>query len=165
MIEKLKERKPAILEQLANSLHAIFSSVPLMEIVEDITTAVKHKNPQIRAQSVKLVTRQLQTIRQVPAKAEIKIFAELMLKTLDDADATAREASAEGLGTLSKVVGEKPMLVYTDSLDDIKKNKIKEYFDKAEVKAKPVVAKKPPPPPAAVKKAAPLPPKKVKKME
>ncbi|KAI8334829.1 armadillo-type protein [Chlamydoabsidia padenii] len=161
LIEKLKERKPAILEQLANSLHAVFSSVPLMEITEDLTAAVKHKNPQIRAQSVKLVTRQLQTIRQVPSKAEIKIFAEMMLKTLDDADAAAREASAEGLGTLSKVVGEKTMLVYTDSLDDIKKNKIKEYFDKAEVKAKPVVAKKPPPP---VKKAAPPPqPKKVVK--
>ncbi|KAI8099122.1 armadillo-type protein [Halteromyces radiatus] len=138
MIEKLKERKPAILEQLVNSLHAVFSSVPILEITEDLSIAVKHKNPQIRAQSVKLLTRQLQTIRQVPSKSETKIFAEMMLKTLDDADASAREASAEGLGTLMKVVA----------------------FDKAEVKAKPVVAKKPQPPPA--KKPVPAPPKKVK---
>lgn len=161
MIEKLKERKPAILEQLANSLHAVFSTVSIPEIIEDLTAAVKHKNPQIRAQSVKLVTRQLQNIRQVPSKPETKAFAEMMLKTLDDADGTAREASAEGLGTLSKVVGEKMMLAYTDSLDDIKKNKIKEYFDKAEVKAKPVVAKKPAPPPP--KKAAPAPKKVTRK--
>ncbi|CAO3632931.1 unnamed protein product [Cunninghamella echinulata] len=158
MIEKLKERKPAILESLVNSLHAVFSTVQLSDIIDDLSTAVKHKNPQIRAQSMKLLAKQLQSTRQSPSKPEIKAFADMMLKTLDDADANARENSAEGLGTLMKVIGEKAMLVYTDDLDDIKKNKIKEWYDKVEVKAKPVVAKKPAPPPPkkstpAVKKA------------
>ncbi|CAO3629819.1 unnamed protein product [Cunninghamella blakesleeana] len=154
MIEKLKERKPAILESLVNSLHAVFSTVQLSDIIEDLSTAVKHKNPQIRAQSMKLLSKQLQSIRQLPSKPEIKSFSELMLKTLDDADANARENSAEGLGTLMKVIGEKAMLVYTDDLDDIKKNKIKEWFDKVEVKAKPLATKKPAPAPP--KKSTPV---------
>jgi cytoskeleton-associated protein 5 len=65
-----------------------------------------------------------------------------MLKTLDDADGTAREASAEGLGSLMKVVGEKMMRTYIDALDDIKKNKIMEYYGKAETKATEMVTKK-----------------------
>ncbi|KAI9254442.1 armadillo-type protein [Phascolomyces articulosus] len=164
MTEKLKERKPAILEHLSNGLNAVFASVPLSEIIEDITTGVKHKNPQVRANSVKLLSRRLKETRIAPVKSEYKAFAELMLKTLDDADGGAREASAEGLGTLMKVIGEKAILPWTESLDDIKMGKIKEACEKAEVKAKPVVAKKPPPPakkaPTAkppVKKVAPKP--------
>ncbi|CAO3595984.1 unnamed protein product [Absidia cylindrospora] len=142
LVEKLKERKPTILEQLANALHAVFSYTSIMEVTESIAIAVKHKNPQIRTQSVKLVTRQLQIIPKVPSKLETKTLAELMLKTLDDADGTAREASAEGLGTLMNVVGERPMLAFIDTLDDIKKNKINEYSAKAQVMPKQTMVKK-----------------------
>jgi cytoskeleton-associated protein 5 len=143
LVEKLKERKPAILEQLANALHSIFSHLSIMEITEAMDVAVKHKNPQIRTQSVKLVTRQLQIIRKVPSKLETKTLAELVLKTLDDADGAAREASAEGLGTLMNVVGERSMLPFMNSLDDIKKNKIKEFCDKTQTKAKQTITNKP----------------------
>ncbi|KAI8337676.1 armadillo-type protein [Chlamydoabsidia padenii] len=141
LIEKLKERKPLVLEQVANAAHAVLSSVPIMEIIEDLTVAVKHKNPQIRTQSVKLITRQLQTRRHIPTKPETAALAQLMLITLDDADGTAREVSAEGLGTLMKAVGEKMMLSHIDALDDNKKSKIKEYHGKATVVAKTVVGK------------------------
>ncbi|ORZ13461.1 armadillo-type protein [Absidia repens] len=142
LVEKLKERKPAILEQLANALHAVFSYMSIMDVTESIAVAVKHKNPQIRTQSVKLIIRQLQIIHKVPTKLETKALAELMLKTLDDADGAAREASAEGLGTLMNVVGERPMLAFIDPLDDIKKNKISEYCSKAQVMAKQTMVKK-----------------------
>jgi cytoskeleton-associated protein 5 len=158
MIEKLKERKPAILEQLANGLNAVFASVPILEIIEDVTAASKHKNPQVRSESFKLLSRRLKEVREIPGKVEIKTFAEMFKKLLDDADANAREAGAEGLGTLMKLVGEKPMLAFTDGLDDIKMGKIKEAFDKATVKAK--APKKAAPPPPPVKKAAPPPVKK-----
>jgi cytoskeleton-associated protein 5 len=153
MIEKLKERKPAILEQLANGLNAVFASVPMSEIIEDITTASKHKNPQVRSETFKLLSRRLKEVREIPGKVEIKTFAEMFKKLLDDADANARETGAEGLGTLMKLIGEKPMLAFTDGLDDIKMGKIKEAFEKATVKAK--APKKAAPPPPPVKKAAP----------
>lgn len=158
MIEKLKERKPAILEQLANGLNAVFASVPISELVEDITAASKHKNPQVRSECFKLLSRRLREVREIPGKAEIKAFAEMFKKLLDDADANAREAGAEGLGTLMKLIGEKPMLAFTDGLDDIKMGKIKEHFEKVTVKAK--VPKKAAPPPPPVKKAAAAPVKR-----
>ncbi|KAG0164625.1 Microtubule-associated protein, microtubule dynamics during spindle orientation [Apophysomyces sp. BC1034] len=168
MLEKLKERKAAVLEQISNALNAVFASVPLSEIIEDITAGTKNKNPQVRGESIKLVTRRLKDIRTPPPKGEIKAFAELMLKTLDDADGNAREASAEGLGTLMKVVGEKGMSAWTDGLDEIKMGKIKEAYEKAEVKAKPIVVKKAAPPPKKappVKKKAPPKPAAVPKEE
>lgn len=152
MIEKLKERKPAILEQLANGLNAVFASVPMSELIEDVTTASKHKNPQVRSECFKLLSRRLKEVREIPGKAEIKAFAEMFKKLLDDADANARESGAEGLGTLMKLIGEKPMLAFTDGLDDIKMGKIKEACEKATVKAKPP-KKAAPPPPAPAKKA------------
>lgn len=158
MIEKLKERKPAILEQLANGLNAVFASVPMSELIEDVTAASKHKNPQVRSECFKLVSRRLKEVKEIPGKAEIKTFAEMFKKLLDDADANAREAGAEGLGTLVKLIGEKPMLVFTDGLDDIKMGKINEACAKATVKAKVKKAAPPPPPvkkaPAAVRKPA-----------
>lgn len=157
MIEKLKERKPAILEHLSNGLNAVFASVPMTELVEDVTTASKHKNPQVRAETFKLLSRRLKDVREIPGKVEIKTFAEMFKKLLDDADANARETGAEGLGTLMKLIGEKPMLAFTDGLDDIKMGKIKEAFEKATVKAKAPKKAAPPPPvkKAPVKKAAP----------
>ncbi|KAI8071463.1 armadillo-type protein [Gongronella butleri] len=167
MVEKLKERKPAILEQLFNGLHAVFATVALADLEEDMTRATQHKNPQVRGQMMKLLAKQFAIVRVVPSKQETKTFATLLLKTLDDADAGAREHSAEGLGTLTKVVGEKMMLPYTNDLDDIKKAKIKEHFEKAEIKAKPArpaaaaaAAARPPParkPAASVKKPTPKP--------
>ncbi|KAI9004872.1 armadillo-type protein [Phycomyces nitens] len=156
LIEKLKERKPAILEHISNALNAVLATVPLSDIFEDLVVGSKHKNPQVRGETAKILSRRLKEIRDVPSKQETKVLADMMLKTLDDADGNAREASAEGLGTLMKVVGEKAMIPYTDGMDDIKLGKIKEAFSKAVVKAKAAPAKKPPPAPkpVPVKKAA-----------
>lgn len=148
MIERLKERKPAILEQLSNGLNAVFASVPFTDIFEDISVGVNHKNPQVRGQIVKLLSRRLKEIKVAPGKSEYKALSEMMLKTLDDADGNTREAGAEGLGTLMKVVGEKALSPYLEGLDDIKMGKIKEACEKAEVKAKAAPVKKPAPPPA-----------------
>ncbi|KAI7908148.1 armadillo-type protein [Cokeromyces recurvatus] len=153
MIEKLKERKPAILEQLANGLNAVFASVPISELIEDVTVASKHKNPQVRSECFKLLSRRLKEVKEMPGKTEIKSFAEMFKKLLDDADANAREAGADGLGTLMKLIGEKPMLPFTDGLSDIQMGKIKEAYEKATVKVK--IAKKPQPSIAPPVKKAP----------
>jgi cytoskeleton-associated protein 5 len=166
MIEKLKERKPAILEQLTNGLNAVFASVPLSDLLEEITAASKHKNPQVRSECFKLVSRRLREIKEIPGKVEIKAFGDMFKKLLEDADANAREAGAEGLGTMMKLLGEKMMLAFTDGLDDVKMSKIKEVYEKVTVKAKapkkPVAAPPPKKPAAPAKKAAPKPKPKPK---
>lgn len=76
----------------------------------------------------------------------------MLVKAFDDGDASVREAAAEALGTLMKCCGEKPLLAYVEKLDTVKMAKVKEYSEKAVVKAKaaPVAAPK-----AAPAKAAP----------
>ncbi|KAG1588318.1 hypothetical protein G6F48_005356 [Rhizopus delemar] len=162
MIEKLKERKPVILEQLANGLNAVFASVPLHELTEDVSVASKHKSPQVRSECFKLVSRRLREIKEMPGKTEIKSFGDMFRKLLSDADANVREAGAEGLGTMMKLLGEKAMLTFTDGLDDIKMNKIKEFYEKVTVMAK--ASKKPTAQPqkksiasSAIKRAPPKP--------
>ncbi|OZJ04855.1 hypothetical protein BZG36_02598 [Bifiguratus adelaidae] len=137
MIEKLKERKASVVEVLVSTLNAVFSTVDLSAIMEDIATGAKHKNPQVRAETVKLLSRRLKEIREQPAKTDIKGLIDLLIGATDDGDPNAREAGYEGLGTLMKVTGEKPLAAHLDKLDDIKIGKVKEYRDKAEVKAKP----------------------------
>ncbi|KAM3584347.1 hypothetical protein VKS41_003168 [Umbelopsis sp. WA50703] len=158
LIDKLKERKPQVLEQLFNAAAAVFAVIAFEEVVEEVTSGAKHKNPQVRAQCIKLLVVSLSKIRQIPGKGEIKTVAELMLKTIDDADSATRENSAEGLGTLTKVVGEKAMAPFLEKLDDIKATKVKEACDKAVVKAKPAG-------PSKVSKPAPAaaPPKRAQK--
>ncbi|CEJ05607.1 hypothetical protein RMCBS344292_19545 [Rhizopus microsporus] len=125
----------------------------MSELVEDITAASKHKNAQVRSECFKLVSRRLREIKEMPGKPEIKAFGDMFKKLLDDADANAREAGAEGLGTMMKLLGEKPMLAFTDGLDDIKMGKIKEFYEKVTVKAK--APKKPAAPPPKKPAAAP----------
>lgn len=42
----------------------------------------------------------------------------------------------EGLGTLAKIVGERPLIKELEGLDDIKKAKVKEFMENAQVKSK-----------------------------
>ena len=69
-------------------------------------------------------------------------------------DSTVRDSSAEALGTAMKLVGEKTMTPFLQGIEPIKMTKIKEFYDKAEVKtpASAVVAAPPPSKPPAVKR-------------
>jgi len=47
-----------------------------------------------------------------------------------------RDCAAEAMGTLMKIIGERAMNPHMDGLDEIRKTKIKEFFETAQVKAK-----------------------------
>lgn len=157
VMDRLKERKVTVVEALAGALNAMYSTISYAELLEDTAANVVHKNPQIRAEVIKLQVHRLKEIKIAPSKVEIKTACEMLIKAFDDGDATVREATAEALGTLMKCCGEKPLLVYTEKLDAVKTGKVKEYFDKAVVKAKaaPVVAPPKPAPKVVAAKPAP----------
>ncbi|ORY05948.1 ARM repeat-containing protein [Basidiobolus meristosporus CBS 931.73] len=154
VLEKLKEKKQTVVDALRACLDAVFSSVELSDLVEEVTAASGHKNPQVKAETHRWLTRNLKTIKVAPGKGEVKWISELFLKGLDDGDTNVRDAAAEGLGTLMKAVGEKVLSPFIEKLDKIKEAKVREYFEKAEVKVVQAVPKKPTP---AAKKPAPLP--------
>lgn len=124
--------------------------------MEETLEALKHKNPNVKLETVKFLVRCLKNTRTPPSKAEAKSIADGASKLLGDTSEPVRTSSAEALGTLMKIIGERAMNPYLESLDEIRKTKIKEFFASAVVKAK----DKPAPPPPAPKAAPKAGPKK-----
>lgn len=162
ILERLKEKKQSVAEALGQALDAVFLSTGLSECLEDILEFLKHKNPQVKSETLGFLIRCLKTTREAPSKPEVKSIADAATKLLTESTEATRVAGAEALGTLMKIMGERQMQQYLEGLDDIRKTKIKEYCDAAVVKAKDKPKPVAPPPKAApppqkrmVKKTAP----------
>ena len=155
VLEKLKEKKQSVADALGQALDSIVASTSLSDCLEEILEFLKHKNPQVKSETLKLLIRCLKTTRDAPSKPETKSIADAATKLLTESTEATRSGGAEVLGTLMKIMGERAMAPYMDGLDDIRKAKIKEYHDAAVVKAKDKPKAAPPPP-----KAAPVPQKR-----
>jgi hypothetical protein len=156
MMERLKEKKQAVADAIGAALDAVFASTSLTECLEEILEFLKHKNPQVKLESTRFLIRCLKTTRDAPAPPEVKSIAEVATKLLTESQEVQRSAGAEVLGVLWKIMGDRNMNAHLDGLDDIRKAKIKEFHDAAEVKAKWKPKAAPPPkaaaPPPAAKK-------------
>lgn len=155
IMERLKEKKQAVADALGAALDQVFAATSLSDCMEDIISFLSHKNPQVKEGTMKFLIRCLKTTREVPSKQEIGSIVEVAKKLLAESSEGLRSGGAEVLGTVMKIVGERAMNPHLEGLDDIRKTKIKEFYETAEVKAK----EKPKPAPAP--KAAPPGPKKV----
>ncbi|KAL2869858.1 putative spindle pole body component [Aspergillus lucknowensis] len=136
IMERLKEKKQTVADALGQALDAVFLATSLADCLEEVLEFVKHKNPQVKQETVKFLIRCLRTTRDVPSKPEVKSIADAATKLLTDSVEVNRAGGAEILGTLMKIMGERAMTPFLDGLDDIRKTKIREYFETAEVKAK-----------------------------
>lgn len=128
--------------------------------MEDFSTGLSHKNPQVRTEIIKWLTRCLKCSKKSLNKAEIKIFANSLLKVhslcvylkgMDDGVDSIREASAESMGNLMKLVSEKALYPYIEKLDKIKEAKVKDFYQKAmdgstSMQTAPAIVKKSPKP-------------------
>lgn len=157
IMERLKEKKQSVSDALSAALDQVFLATNLTDCLEDIFTCLNHKNPQVKEGTMKFLVRCLRTTRDVPSKQEVASIVEAAKKLLSEGSEGLRSGGAEVLGTVMKIVGERVMNPHIEGLDDIRKTKIKEFFEKAEVKAK----DKPKPPPAPVARAQAGGPKKV----
>ena len=149
MLERLKEKKQSVTDALSAALDGVFLSTGLSDCLEDILEFLKHKNPSVKEHTLKFLIRCLRTTREAPSKPETKSIADAVTKLLTESVATIRDGGSEVLGTLMKIMGERQMGSYLEGLDDIRKTKIKEYFDAAEVKAKDKPKPAAPPPKTA----------------
>ncbi|GAM87934.1 hypothetical protein ANO11243_059620 [Dothideomycetidae sp. 11243] len=176
MLERFKEKKQSVTDALAGACDGVFLATGITDILEETLEFLKHKNPQVKLESAKFLIRSLKTTREAPPMPEVKSMADAAKSLLGDSQEPTRNAAAEVLGVLWRIMGDRNMLTHLEGLDDMRKNKIKEYCDQAEVKAKwkPKAAAPPPPaksaagpagrkpavgkrPAAAVKKPAPAP--------
>ena len=136
IMERLKEKKQSVADALGQALDSVFASTGLSDCLEETLEFLKHKNPQVKQETLKFLIRCLKTTRDVPSKPEVKSIAEAATKLLTESSEVTRSGGAEILGTLMKIMGERAMNPYLEGLDDIRKTNIKEYFETAEVKAK-----------------------------
>ncbi|EAQ90344.1 hypothetical protein CHGG_02279 [Chaetomium globosum CBS 148.51] len=157
IIERLKEKKQTVADALGAALDAVFLSTNLTDCLEDITANLVHKNPQVKEGTMKFLVRCLRTTREVPSKQEIAGIVESAKKLLSESSEGLRSGGAEILGTIMKIIGDRAMNPHLEGLDEIRKTKIKEFCETAEVKAKEKPKPPPPaaraPPPAGAKKA------------
>lgn len=110
---------------------------------------------------MKFLGRSLSTASSPIQPAQIKPLADTLAVLLEDGSEGARNEAATCLGTLMKMVGERPLNPVMEGLADVRKTKVKEAFEKATVKCKAGAPAPPKPPPPATapapKKKAPAP--------
>lgn len=116
ILERLKEKKQSVAEALGQALDSVFASTTLTECLEEILEFLKHKNPQVKQETLKFLIRCLRTTRDVPSKAEVKSIAEAATKLLTESSEVNRSGGAEILGTLMKIMGERAMNPYLEGL-------------------------------------------------
>lgn len=154
IMERLKEKKASVSDALGAALDQVFIATSLSEVLEDTIEFLKHKNPQVKEGTMKFLIRCLKNTRNAPSKTEVTSIAEAAKKLLSESVEVLRSGGAEVLGTVMKIMGERAMGPHLEGLDDIRKTKIKEYFDTAEVKAKDKPKAAPAPTPRAAAPAA-----------
>ena len=106
------------------------------DILPDIMPALGSKNPQVKEGTMKFLSRCLSTTTSPPAQAQLKPLSEVLAGLLEDSFEGARNEAATCLGTLMKIVGERPLNAIMDQLADVRKVKVKEAYEKATVKCK-----------------------------
>ncbi|KAG8823574.1 Microtubule-associated protein, microtubule dynamics during spindle orientation, partial [Serendipita sp. 399] len=136
MIDRLKERKQNVTDALGQALDAVFATVSFPDIIPDVLPHLSSKNPQVKEGAVKFLHRCMLSTKTPPAPAQVKPLSEAVASLLGDSAEPVRNEAAETLGVFMKIIGERAMNPVLEPLDDIRKAKIKESFDKAVVKCK-----------------------------
>ncbi|CAH0561278.1 unnamed protein product [Brassicogethes aeneus] len=118
LLEKFKEKKQNVVTALRDAIDAVYLSTTLEAILEDVLEALANKNPSVKTETSFFLSRAFS-------------------KTLPTV-VNKKDASADAIGTLMKLVGEKaigPFLVDLEK-DNLKMTKIRECCEKAVITAK-----------------------------
>lgn len=124
-------------------------------MLEDVSPFIAHKNPQVKSETMRWLARCLRTTKLAPTPADTKTLSQALVPMLSDSAEPVRAAAAESLGTLMKVVGERPLAAALDGLDELRRTHVREQFDKAEVLCRTVALPAKAAPSAALPKPGP----------
>ncbi|KAJ3370504.1 Microtubule-associated protein, microtubule dynamics during spindle orientation [Allomyces arbusculus] len=150
LLDKTREKRSSLLEAVRSALDATCDAGSLDAIQPEVLAATAHKIPQIRTESIRFLTRCFTSLPAPPSSPDVKAYCEALVKAMDDSTTDVRDAAAQALGTLAKVVGDRLVAPYVKKLDPIRLAKVQEYAQAAVVKG--VAA---PLPPAAAPARAP----------
>ncbi|XP_073061679.1 LOW QUALITY PROTEIN: protein MOR1-like [Primulina eburnea] len=130
LLEKLKEKKPTLLEALTQTLQAMHQSgcLNLMDIVEDVKTTVKNKVPQVRSLTLNWVTYCIETSNRASILKVHKEYVPICMECLNDGTPEVRDAAFSALASIAKMVGMRPLEKSLEKLDDVRKKKLSEMI-------------------------------------
>ncbi|KAG1338209.1 protein MOR1 [Cocos nucifera] len=130
LLEKLKEKKPALTEALTQTLQAMHKSgcLTLADVIEDVRVAVKNKVPLVRSLTLSWVTCCIETSNKAVVLKLHKDYVPIFMECLNDGTPEVRDASFAALAAITKMVGMKPLEKSLEKLDDVRKKKLSEII-------------------------------------
>ncbi|XP_065159394.1 protein mini spindles isoform X2 [Atheta coriaria] len=139
LLEKFKEKKQNVVVALRETIDTIYLSANLENILEDIIEALGNKNPSVKTETSLFLARAFtRTVPAVVNKKILKAITGALLKLMNEPDPAVRDAAADAIGTLMKLVGERAVAPFIVELekDANKMAKIREYCEKAVIVVK-----------------------------
>ena len=91
--------------------------------------ALGNKNPSVKAETLLFLARSYQ--QSAPAmlpKPYLKVMVPLVVQRLEDTAPQVRDAACEVLGTLLKLLGDRPMVAYVENIEKTKMTKVRNWF-------------------------------------
>ncbi|SCU79191.1 LAFA_0B01376g1_1 [Lachancea sp. 'fantastica'] len=140
LLERSKEKKPSVNESICQALNQISECCGVDACLEETLRFMAHKTPQVRMESTKFLTRLLKTWKPEAHNSNDELLIKLVpdisqaaLKIVGDTQPAIRETGYECIATLMKLVGEREVSDVVDKLDNLKKKKVYEHFEKVQV--------------------------------
>ncbi|KAJ8966867.1 hypothetical protein NQ314_003261 [Rhamnusium bicolor] len=138
-IGEVQRKKQNVVIALRDAIDAVYATTTFEAILEDVVEALNNKNPSVKTETSLFLARAFtKTVPTAMNKKLLKAITAALTKTINEPDPSVRESSAEAIGTLMKLVGEKaigPFLVELEK-DNLKMSKIKENCEKAVISVK-----------------------------
>lgn len=130
LLEKLKEKKPVMVEALTQTLQAIHSSgcIQLADIVEDVKVATKNKVPSVRSLSLSWITTCIESSPKAVVLKLHKDYIPILMESLNDGTPEVRDAAFAALAGIAKMVGMRPLERSLEKLDEVRKKKLTEMI-------------------------------------
>uniref|UniRef100_A0A7N0ZV85 Protein MOR1 n=1 Tax=Kalanchoe fedtschenkoi TaxID=63787 RepID=A0A7N0ZV85_KALFE len=130
LLEKLKEKKPTLTEALSQTLQAMHKAgcLNLVDIVEEIKTAVKNKVPLVRSLTLNWVTHCIETSNRTVVLKLHKDYVPICMECLNDGTPEVRDAAFSVLAAIAKSVGMRPLERSIEKLDDVRRKKLSEMI-------------------------------------
>ncbi|XP_015878689.2 protein MOR1 isoform X2 [Ziziphus jujuba] len=130
LLEKLKEKKPALAEALTQTLQAMHKAgcLSLVDIVEDVRTAVKNKVPLVRSLTLNWITFCIETSNKAIVLKVHKDYVPILMECLNDGTPEVRDAAFSALAAIAKLVGMRPLERSLEKLDDVRRKKLSDMI-------------------------------------
>uniref|UniRef100_A0A9I9CQR2 Protein MOR1 n=1 Tax=Cucumis melo TaxID=3656 RepID=A0A9I9CQR2_CUCME len=130
LLEKLKEKKPALMESLTQTLQAMHKAgcLSLSDVIEDVKTASKNKVPLVRSSTLSWVTFCIETSNKAVVLKVHKEYVPIFMESLNDGTPEVRDAAFLALAAVAKLVGMRPLEKSVEKLDDVRRKRLSEMI-------------------------------------